>query len=95
MRFKIFSTVKPKRFGFHTRYYNENKLSSDEKVTVEKGSFTKFRNRYDTETFDSREQQAKNRRRTLLISIMLVAGLTFVILRFTNSIERILALLLQ
>lgn len=94
MRFKIFSTEKPRRFSFHTRYYNENKLSRDEGLGIEKGSFKKFRNRYDTEPLDMVDA-AKRRRRSLLISILVVAGVIFIILRLSNSVERILSLLLQ
>ena len=94
MRFKIFSTEKPRKFSFHTRYYNENKLSSDSSAGIEKGSFKKFRNRYDADPSDLADD-AKSRRRRLLISILVVAGIIFLILRVSNSVERILSLLLQ
>lgn len=95
MRFKAFSTVKPRRFSFHTRYYDENKISNGDKVTVQKGSFSKFRNRYDTEVFASRAEEAKRRRRTLLFSILIMLGITYMVLRFSDSIENLLSLFLQ
>ena len=94
MRFKIFSTDKPKRFNFHTRYYNDKTLSRDGEAGVEKGSFQRYRNRYDTAPTEMMDD-AKLRRRRLLISILVVAGIIFLILRMSNSVERLLVLLLQ
>jgi len=94
MRFKIFSTDKPKRFTFHTRYYNDKTISREAGSVVVKGSFQKFSNRYDAVPSDMMDD-AKQRRRRLLISILVVAGIIFLILRVSNSVERILALLLQ
>lgn len=94
MQFKIFSSDKPRRFSFHTRYYNEKKLSRDAEGGVGKGSFQKYRNRYDTE-LTAIQDDAKKRRRRLLVSILVVSGIIYLILRVSNSIERILSLLLQ
>lgn len=94
MRFKIFSTEKPRRFSFHTRYYNENSLSRDADSGIEKGSFKKFRNRYDADPAVVADD-AKQRRRRLLISILVVSGIVYMILRLSNSVENILGLLLQ
>lgn len=69
MRFKIFSTNKPKRFSFHTRYYDENKLSRDDQSTVEKGSFAKHRGRYEKSLFEKENEKADRNRRYLLMSI--------------------------
>lgn len=43
MRLRFFQTPKPKKFSFHTRYYNPNKLTNETKV--EKGMFANYRNR--------------------------------------------------
>lgn len=53
MRLKVFHTPKPKKFSFHTRYYEENKLS--DKPSLEKGSFAKHKtrfNKFDKPDFD-------------------------------------------
>jgi hypothetical protein len=94
MQFKIFSTDKPRRFSFHTRYHNQKKLSRDAEGSVQKGSFQKFRNRYDTD-LTAIQDDAKKRRRRLLMSILVVSGIIYLILRASNSVERILSLLLQ
>lgn len=94
MRFKIFSTDKPRKFSFHTRYHNENSLSKDSAGGVQKGSFAKHRNRYDPLAAEILDD-AKQRRRRLLISILVVSGIIYLILRLSNSVENILGLLLK
>lgn len=95
MRFKIFHTEKPRRFSFHTRYYDENKLDDDNTAKVEKGSFSRYRNRYADHIGPSRAEEAKRRRRTLLMSVMIMLGITYIFVRFSNTLEKILALFLQ
>ena len=95
MRFKIFHTEKPRRFSFHTRYYDENKLEDAGNAKVEKGSFSRYRNRYADQIGPSRAEEAKRRRRTLLISVLIMLGITYIFVRFSNTLEKILALFLQ
>lgn len=69
MRFKIFHTDKPRRFSFHTRYYNDKKLATEEESTIEKGSFSKFKSRYRSNMFEKQHAEEDKTRRYLLISI--------------------------
>lgn len=83
MRLKIFSTPKPKRFSFHTRYYNPNKLSNETKV--EKGMFANFRERkgkFDAPEFEEEMgviQKSSNATLKLFIylTLLAVAALSF------------------
>lgn len=69
MRFKIFETDKPRRFSFHTRYYNDKKLPTAGESGVEKGSFSKFKSSYKTNMFEKQYAEADKTRRYLLFSI--------------------------
>jgi len=95
MRFKIFQTEKPRRFSFHTRYYDENKLAEDTGAKVEKGSFSRYKNRYADQMGPSRAEEAKRRRRTLLVTVLIMLGITYIFIRFSNTLEKILTLFLQ
>ncbi|MCB0537395.1 MAG: hypothetical protein KDE33_07680 [Bacteroidetes bacterium] len=83
MRLKIFHTPKPKRFSFHTRYYDPKKLSEETKV--EKGVFANYRNRkgkFDTPDFEddgSVVQKSSSFTFKLLIyfTLLAVAALSF------------------
>ena len=69
MRFKIFHTEKPRRFSFHTRYYDENKLATEGEASIEKGSFSKFKSKYRTNMFEKQHAEEDSKRRFLLLSI--------------------------
>lgn len=69
MRFKMFHTEKPRRFSFHTRYYDEKKLATENEASIEKGSFSKFKSKYRTNLFEKQHVEEDSKRRFLLISI--------------------------
>lgn len=46
MRLKIFNLPKNRQFSFHTRYYNEKPLATEDTAKVERGSFSKFKRKY-------------------------------------------------
>ncbi len=46
MRLKIFNLPKPRQYSFHTRYYSEKALPTEDVAKVEKGSFAKFKRKY-------------------------------------------------
>ena len=75
MKFKMFSTEKPRKFSFHTRYYNESKLPSEETATLEKGSFSKYKNRYRNNIFDTETDNSDRNRKMLIISIFIMLSL--------------------
>lgn len=77
MRLKIFHTPKPKRFSFHTRYYNENKIETEDDIKLERGSFKKYQNRFSVEDYE--EYNKKERRRKFLV-LSIFIGLLLLLL---------------
>jgi len=81
MRIKFFRTPKPKRFSFHTRYFDENKLETEDAAKVEKGSFAKYKNRYRTNPFQKEFEIKERNRKFTILSIMLGLFVLYLILR--------------
>lgn len=81
MRFKILHTQKPKQFSFHTRYYKEKKLDTED-VKLEKGSFEKFKSRYRLEGKEEIYQLDDKKRMNLLL--MLFFGLSSIAIFFVE-----------
>lgn len=81
MRIKFFQTPKPRRFSFHTRYYDENKLESDDDIKVEKGSFAKYKNKYRNNPFEKDFAVKERNRKLLILSIMLGLFILYLVAR--------------
>lgn len=86
MRMQFFKTPKPKKFSFHTRYYDENKLATEDSPSLEKGSFKKYRGRFDSK-FQTNDEDAvvksSNKLMKLLVigTLITVAALSYVYLK--------------
>ncbi|MCD8529238.1 MAG: hypothetical protein LRY27_04620 [Chitinophagales bacterium] len=74
MRLQFFRTPKPKKFSFHTRYYNENKLARENSPAVEKGSFKKYRGRFDSK-FQTNDDGVAVNSSNKLMKMLIIATL--------------------
>lgn len=71
MRIKFFHTPKPRQFSFHTRYYDEKKLDTEDNVTLERGSFSKYKNKYRSNPFEKEFAVKERNRKLIILSIIL------------------------
>ena len=50
-------------------YYDEKKIATENEVSIEKGSFSKFKSKYRTNIFEKQYAEEDSKRRFLLLSI--------------------------
>lgn len=81
MRISFFKTPKPRQYSFHTRYFDEKKLSTDDNATVEKGSFSKYKNKYRSNPFEKEFAIKERNRKLLILSIFLGLFVIYLLLR--------------
>ncbi len=81
MRINFFRTPKPKRYSFHTRYFDENKINTDDSAKVEKGGFAKFKNKYRSNPFEKEFAVKERNRKFTILSIMLGFLVLYLIVR--------------
>lgn len=90
MRIKFFQTPKPRQYSFHTRYYDEKKMNTEDSISVGKGSFSKYKNKYRSNSYDmEREFASKERNRKLLIlGIFVSLSMLYLVFKFSGSLEK-------
>ncbi|MCB0509159.1 MAG: hypothetical protein H6579_04720 [Chitinophagales bacterium] len=97
MRLRVFNTPKPKRFSFHTRYHDENKLSTEEEVRLDKGSFAEYKNKFRSNPFEKEFALKERNRKILVLSIFVGLSALYLFFRgyfYTGMVPGIVTLLL-
>lgn len=80
MRLRVFNTPKPKRFSFHTRYFDENKMATEDELKLEKGSFAEYKNRFRANPFEKEFALKERNRKLLVLSIFVGLGALYLLL---------------
>lgn len=81
MRIKFFRTPKPRQFSFHTRYFDEKKMNTEENVTLERGSFSKYKNKYRSNPFEKEFAIKERNRKLIILSIIIGFFVLYLVLR--------------
>lgn len=97
MRLRVFNTPKPKKFSFHTRYFDEKKISSEEDVKLDKGSFAEYKNKFRSNPFEKEFALKERNRKLMVLSIFVGLSALYLVFRgffYTGMVPGVVTLLL-